>query len=60
MYIRIKWIKGKPYKYQQKSIWDKKKKVSRTKHIKYLGIATDRDLIRYYKGVKGKGAKQNG
>lgn len=37
MYIRLKTIKKQRYAYLSKAIWNKKKKVSRQKTIKYLG-----------------------
>ena len=37
VYIRNKRVKGMDYSYLVKSIWDKKKKVSKQETIKYLG-----------------------
>ena len=37
VYIRNKRVKGMNYSYLVRSIWDKKKKVSKQETIKYLG-----------------------
>jgi hypothetical protein len=58
MYKRIKWINksGKqifyPYLYLIEAKWDKKRKMSVAKVIKYLGRASPDDIQKYYKGKK--------
>jgi hypothetical protein len=52
MFTVIKWIKGNPYKYQNKTVWDTKKKTPKTVFVAYLRAATEEDVRRYYKGTK--------
>lgn len=52
MFTAIKWVKGNPYKYTLKSVWDKKEKKPRQIYVTYHGPATDEDLKLYYKGEK--------
>lgn len=52
MFTVIKWVKGNPYKYLLKSVWDKKKKTPRMVFVAYQGPATEEDIKRHYKGEK--------
>ena len=54
-YYRIKYIYGKPYKYRQKSRWNRHTKRIESVMLKYLGRATQTDVDRYYKGSKYAG-----
>ena len=59
VYIRIKWVKEKPYKYLMKTIYEKETKRIIPKTLKYLGRATEEEVKRYYKGKK-RGVIKNG
>ena len=48
----IKWIKGNPYKYQMRSVWDKKTKTPKSVFVAYMGRATESDVKQFYKGEK--------
>lgn len=52
MFTVIKWVKGNPYKYVLRSIWDKQKKKPRAVMVAYQGRATEEDIKRYYKGER--------
>ena len=52
MFIAIKWIKGKPYKYRLRCVYDKEAKKPRNEFVEYLGPATDADIQEHYKGEK--------
>jgi len=51
-YIVIKWQGTKAYKIMAESKWDKDRKTSTPKVVKYLGKATIADIKKYYHGKK--------